>query len=143
MTQPQEIVHASKHFQDWLSALKTQAMFSTHNQSFASMRSVMRRLRRCMNTNQVLTFADALPPLPRGLFVEGWRPGPALDLVSEQQLAMEVYDDLTAHHSPPETIVSDVLTVMAKQLDAHNAKIAGEQLPPVLQPLWQNSQETT
>ncbi|EJN04834.1 DUF2267 domain-containing protein [Phyllobacterium sp. YR531] len=142
MTQPQEIVHASRQFQDWLSALKTRAMFATHNQSFASMRSVMHRLRRYMNTDQVLAFADALPPLPRGLFIEGWRPCPALDLVSEQQLAREVYDDLTAHHSPPDTIVRDVLTIMAKQLDAHNAKIAGEQLPPVLQPLWPNSGQT-
>ncbi|MHC1549152.1 DUF2267 domain-containing protein [Phyllobacterium sp. K27] len=142
MTQPQEIVQASKQFQDWLTALKAKSMFATHNQSFASMRGVMHGLRRHMNTDEVLTFGDALPPLPRGLFLEGWRPAPALPLESEAQLAKEVYDDLTAHHSPPETIVSDVLAVIVQHLDPHNAKIAGEQLPPALKQIWsENRQE--
>ncbi|MDQ0999001.1 uncharacterized protein (DUF2267 family) [Phyllobacterium ifriqiyense] len=136
MTQPQEIVQASKQFQDWLAALKAKSMFSTHNQSFASMRGVMHGLRRHMDTDQILTFADALPPLPRGLFLEGWRPALALPLQSEAQLAKEVYDNLTAHHSPPETIVSDVLATIAQHLDPHNAKMAGEQLPTALKPIW-------
>lgn len=107
------------------------------------MRGVMHGLRRHMDTNQILTFADALPPLPRGLFLEGWRPAPVRALKSEAQLAKEVYDDLTAHHSPPETIVSDVLGVIVRHLDVHNATIAGEQLPPVLKQIWSDHQQKT
>ncbi|MBA8902880.1 MULTISPECIES: DUF2267 domain-containing protein [unclassified Phyllobacterium] len=136
MTQPQDIVHASKQFQDWLTALKQQADFSTHNQSFASMRSVLHAIRRHMDMEAVLTFADALPPLPRGLFIEGWRPAPAQPLESEQALVRAVYKDLTAHHSPPDTIVRDVIKVLAAHLDAHAATVARVQLPAVLRPLW-------
>jgi hypothetical protein len=33
MTQPYDVVHASKQFQDWLLALKERAMLQIHNQS--------------------------------------------------------------------------------------------------------------
>jgi uncharacterized protein (DUF2267 family) len=136
MTQPSEIVHASKHFQEWLTALKARAMIETHNQSYACMRGVLHALRQHMETEQVLAFADALPPLPRGLFIEGWRPGAAQPLKSEHALPDEIYRSLTAHHSPPKGIVRDVLLVLFEKLDAHSAKIIHAQLPKVLQPLW-------
>jgi uncharacterized protein (DUF2267 family) len=136
MTQPSEIMHASKQFQEWLMALKARAMLETHNQSYAYMRGVLHGLRQYMETDQVLAFADALPPLPRGLFIEGWRPDTAQSLASEQALADEVYRSLTAHHNPPKRIVRDVLVVLAEKLDTHRAKAIYAQLPKVLQPLW-------
>jgi hypothetical protein len=38
-------------------------MLQTHDQSQAMLRSVLHNVRRRMTTEQVLTFADALPPL--------------------------------------------------------------------------------
>jgi len=80
MTQPAEVEFASQQFQDWLTALKTRALLQTHNQSQAIMRAVLAELRRYMSTDQVLDFADALPPLPRGIFLERWRPADAMPL---------------------------------------------------------------
>jgi uncharacterized protein (DUF2267 family) len=45
-------------------------MLQTQNQNQAMLRSVLHNVRRRMTTEQVLTFADALPPLPRGICIE-------------------------------------------------------------------------
>jgi uncharacterized protein (DUF2267 family) len=136
MTQPYEILHASKLFQDWLAALKERAMLQTHNQSQAMFRSVLHCVRRYMTTDEVLTFADALPPLVRGIFIEGWRPAPPAVLRSPEDLVRDVIADLASHHVPPDSIVSDVLFVLAARSEPWAAKILRAQLPEQLRPLW-------
>ena len=136
MTQPHDVMHASKQFQEWLTALKERAMLATHNQSQAIFRSVIRNLRRHMTAQQVLTFADALPPLPRGIFIEGWRPGDPAPLHSAKDFLQEIIDDLSPHVIPPDTIVEDVFVVLAQHSKPWNVKTLGEQLPEILQPLW-------
>jgi uncharacterized protein (DUF2267 family) len=136
MTQPREVLHASKLYQEWLAALKERALLQTHNQSQAMFRGVLHALRRHMTPEQVLAFADALPPLPRGIFLERWRPTGPLPLASPQQLTAEVATDLASHHAPPDTIVADVLVVLAERLERTEAEIARDQLPDVLRPLW-------
>jgi uncharacterized protein (DUF2267 family) len=54
--------------------LKERALHATHNQAQAMFRAVFYGLRRHMTTEQLLNFADVLPPLPRAIFFEGWRP---------------------------------------------------------------------
>ena len=62
LTQPYDVLHASKLFQDCLSALKERALLQTNHQSQAMLRSVLHSIRRRMTKNRVLAFADALPP---------------------------------------------------------------------------------
>jgi uncharacterized protein (DUF2267 family) len=136
MTQPYDVEFASEQFQEWLSALKDRAMLATHNQSQAMFRAVLQRLRRYLTTEQTLAFADALPPLPRGIFLEGWRPADSLPLASAQDLTTDVTDFLSAHHAPPDSIVSDVFAVLAEHAEPRIAKLMREQLPEQLKPLW-------
>ncbi len=136
MTQPNEILYASKLYQDWLTALKERALLATHNQSQAMFRAVLHGLRRHMTADQVLSFADALPPLPRGIFIQGWRPGAALPLAAAQDLVREVTTDLAPHHVPPETIVGDVLAVLANHAEPHAAAQLRAQLPDAAKSLW-------
>ena len=136
MTQPRDVVHASKLFQDMLAAIKARALLATHNQSQAMFRSVMHATRRHMSTEQVLAFADALPPLPRGIFIEGWRPAEPIPIESGQALLREVTADLAAHHAPPDTIVSDIFAVLAETSDQRDAQAMRDQLPVALKPLW-------
>jgi uncharacterized protein (DUF2267 family) len=91
MTQPHDVLNASKQFQDWLTALKDRAMLETLNQSQAMFRGVLHRLRRHLTTEQTLTFADALPPLPRGIFIEGWRPAKPLPVASASDFLQGVF----------------------------------------------------
>ena len=136
MTQPREVVHASKLFQDMLAALKERAMLVTHNQAQAQFRGVLVALRRHMTTDQLLNFADALAPLPRGIMLEGWRPRAPAPLASPADLYNEIVVDLSAHHVPPPTIVEDVFAVLAAAAEPHDAETMRRQLPDVLKPLW-------
>ncbi|HOV04247.1 MAG TPA: DUF2267 domain-containing protein, partial [Kaistiaceae bacterium] len=72
MTQPYDVEFASGEYQSWLADLKVRAMLQTHNQAQAMMRSVLAMFRRHMPTADVLDFADALPALPRGIFIGGY-----------------------------------------------------------------------
>ena len=103
MTQPRDVLYASKLFQEWLDDLKQRALLQTHNQSQAMFRGVLHGMRRHMTTAQVLDFADALPPLPRGIFIKGWRPADPLPLASADAFLRElVPDSLAPHVIPPD-----------------------------------------
>ena len=136
MTQPRDVLFASKLFQDWMTALKERALLDTHNQSHAMFRAVLHCLRRHMTTDQILNFADALPPLPRGIFLEHWRPGDPAPLASAENFLHEVIAALAPHHVPPDTIVSDVFAVLAAHSEPLAAKTMRSQLPVPLRPLW-------
>jgi uncharacterized protein (DUF2267 family) len=136
MTQPYDVQYASEQFQDWLLALKQKAMLQTHNQSQAIFRAVLQGLRRHQTTEQVLNFADALPPLPRGIFVEGWRPTNPSPVNSTEDFIQEVMESLAPHHVPPTSIVADVFAVLAERSDPVKGRTMREQLPKQLQALW-------
>lgn len=137
MTQPYDVEFASPHYQQWLGDLKQQASLVTHNQSQAMMRAVMHQLRRTLTPDQVLTVANALPALPRGIFIEGW----SLDddravPVSSDEFTAWVADDLKSHHVPPESIVADVFAVWARHLDPRQREAIVACLPASLKALW-------
>jgi hypothetical protein len=80
-----------------------------------------------MTTEQVLPFADALPPLPplpRGIFIEGWRPADPLPLVAADALTRRVTEDLAPH------------VMLAAHTRPRDAAIMRDQLPPPPRPLW-------
>jgi uncharacterized protein (DUF2267 family) len=136
MTQPREVLYASKLFQEWLTALKARALLQTHNQAQAMFRGVLHCLRRHMTTAQVLDFADALPPLPRGIFIEGWRPADPLPLASADDFLHEVIKHLAPHQVPPDGIVTDVFAVLAQCSEPRDAASLRAQLPERLKTLW-------
>lgn len=141
MTQPAEVEFASQQFQDWLTALKTRALLQTHNQSQAIMRAVLAELRRYMSTDQVLDFADALPPLPRGIFLERWRPADAMPLASAADFTAGVVRRLSPHVIPPDSVAGDVLAVLAAHVSARNGAVMRAALPEALRPLWPDCPE--
>lgn len=136
MTQPAEVEFASQQFQDWLAALKAKAMLQTHNQSQAIMRAVLAELRRHMTTDQVLDFADALPPLPRGIFLERWRPAEAVPLASAAAFTAAVVRRLSPHVIPPDSVAADVLAVLAAHVGRAGGAAMRGALPDALRPLW-------
>jgi len=137
MPQPADVLYGSKQYQEWLSALKKQSMLETQNQSQAMMRAVMHELRLYLETADVLTFANAMPPLPRGIFIENWKPNqtPA-PLASAEQFTQGVVGRLSPHFVPPDSIVRDVLAVWAQFLSPLNARQISSVLPEPLAALW-------
>jgi uncharacterized protein (DUF2267 family) len=136
MTQPCDVVHASKLYPEWLASLKDRAMLQTHNHAQAIFRSVFHCLRDHLSSSQVLSFADALPPLPPGIFIEGWRPVDPRPLSSAGSFLQEVTADLSPHVIPPFAIVPDVFGVLAEKPEPIDAKTMREQLPAQLKSIW-------
>jgi uncharacterized protein (DUF2267 family) len=137
MTQPAEILYASEQYQKWLTALKDQAMLATHNQSQAMMRAVMHVLRRYLSTEKVMKIANALPPLPRGIFIEGWHPKDThMEFSSISEFTNAVANNLSPHQVPPQSIVTDVFKVLADHSERANAEVLRDSLPHKLKPYW-------
>lgn len=137
MPQPADVLYASKQYQEWLSALKKRSMLETQNQSQAMMRAVMHELRHYLKTADVLTFANAMPPLPRGIFIENWELNQAPPpLASAEQFTQCVFDRLSPHFVPPDSIVQDVFAVWARFLSPLNARQINSVLPEPLAALW-------
>ena len=139
MTIPADVLYGSKQFQEWLSELKEKAYLATHNQSYAMLRAVLHELRGHQTVAQAAAFGDALPPLVRGIFYENWRPlEPPAQLRTQQEFVDAVTRRLAPHHVPPDSIVSDVLGLLARRTDAVDRAVAREQMPEALKPLWDN-----
>jgi uncharacterized protein (DUF2267 family) len=137
MTQPYDVEFASQQYQAWLAGLKAKASLVTHNQSQAMMRAVMHELRRSLDMRSVLTIANALPALPRGIFIEGWSADDMPDPpASADAFLARVAKALETHHTPPATIVGDVFAVWAENLDKNEREAIAGALPEVLRPLW-------
>lgn len=136
MTQPAEVEYASQDYQDWLADLKATALLQTHNQAQAIMRGVFQELRRHMGTEAVLGFADSLPPLPRGIFLEKWRPAPPAPLASAGDFAASLAAHLAPHVIPPESAAADVFAVLARHAGPARAAAMAAALPAALLPLW-------
>jgi uncharacterized protein (DUF2267 family) len=98
-------------------------------------RAVLHELRRYLTTEQTLTLTEALPPLPRGIFVESWRPADPLPLISVSDFLRNVIERMSPHHIPPDSIVTDVFAVLAERSEPVNAKTMREQLPHPLRAL--------
>ena len=137
VTQPLDVERATELYRQWLTALKAEANLQTHNQSQAMMRAVMHRLRRALAPDQVLRVANALPALPRGIFIEGW----SLDETREgagtaESFFRDVHHMLRLHHAPPQTIVRDVFAVWHRFLAPASASTIRSCLPSALTALW-------
>ena len=142
MTQPYDVVHASRQYQDWLAALKQEASLVTHNQSQAMMRAVMHELRSCLGPDDVLRVANALPALPRGILLEGWSLSDRVSTPATADAFHEgVFERIKAHHTPPADIVPATFRVWQRFLDRRDAAIIEECLPDALKPVWPPTDE--
>jgi uncharacterized protein (DUF2267 family) len=70
-----------------------------------------------------------LPTLPRGIFIEGWRPADPAPLASADDFLQAVVVDLSPHRVPPASIVADVFAVLAGHMEPRDAKAEGNARP--------------
>ncbi|HEX9290823.1 MAG TPA: DUF2267 domain-containing protein [Anaeromyxobacteraceae bacterium] len=135
MTVPQDVTYASQQLQEWLLDLKQRALLGSTNGSYAMLRAVLHEARDRLLIDDALRFADALPPLVRGIMLESWHPLDAIPSTRPPVLDA-VKARLEPHHPPPESIVEDVLAVLAHRTHPHLLHAIAEHLPPEFQSQW-------
>ncbi|WP_375205315.1 DUF2267 domain-containing protein [Hyphococcus sp.] len=137
MTQPYDVEFASKQYQEWLVALKDKAMLATLNQAQAMMRAVMVELRDSLSDGDALAIANALPPLARGVMLEGWALGARKkDAETPEAFHRRLVSRLEPHQPPPDDLAAAVFAVWRDALSPEKAKAVYAHLPAALQPLW-------
>jgi uncharacterized protein (DUF2267 family) len=137
MTQPIDVERATELYREWLLALKKEASLATINQSQAMMRAVMVQLRKALTPEQVLKVANALPALPRGIFIEGWSLDETREIpASADAFFQGVHAQIHQHHAPPRSIVRDAFAVWRHFLPTRDARTIWACLPEALKPLW-------
>ncbi len=134
MTIPLDVTNATEQLEQWVLELQARAMLGSVNQSFPMLRAVLQEIRDRLPLEDALRLADALPALARGVMLEGWRPGapnpagrPFLEAVRAR---------VAGHHAPPDTIVDDVLAVLAHRVYPQYLAVLTERLPAELRPAW-------
>jgi len=142
MTVPRDVVSGSEQFRDWLVALKERAMLGSTNQSYAMLRAVLHEVRDRLPLDEALRFADALPPLVRGIMLEAWHPeraagGGAAETRPSFLDAVKVR--LEPHQPPPDSIVEDALAVLAQRTPPNILPILSEHMPPELREAWRDA----
>lgn len=137
MGHPYDIEHAQRLHIEWCQALLERTGLATTNQTEPQMRAVMLELRRSLAPDAVLAIANALPALERGIFLDGWSldyaPDPPRD---PRQFHERVHERVKAHHSPPESLTSDVFWLWNRELAGQRAETIRAHLPPALASLW-------
>jgi uncharacterized protein (DUF2267 family) len=134
---PIDIERATEMHVEWCVDLAKRAGLVTTHQAGPQMRAVMLELRDSLEPDAVLAIANVLPALERGIFLENW----SLDRVPRpipdpNTFFRRVYDRVKDHHTPPDTIVSDVFALWQSKLGPAKARIIRAQLPDALAGCW-------
>lgn len=138
MTIPQDVLYGSEQFRDWLLDLKERALLVDTIQAYAMLRAVLLEVRDRSTTDAALRLADALPPLVRGIMLEGWHPEAPGGLVLAFTDAVKAR--LATHGTEPDRgLVDDVLRVLARRIFPQCRSAWTEHLPAELQGPWQTA----
>jgi len=140
MTIPLDVTNATEQLEAWVQELQERALLGSVNQSFPLLRAVLQELRDRVTLDDALRLADALPALVRGVMLERWHPEVPNPLAGRPYLAA-VRERVAGHHVPPDSIVDDVLAVLAHRVYPQQVTVLTERLPPELQAPWRAALE--
>jgi uncharacterized protein (DUF2267 family) len=133
MAHPYEVERATDLHMQWCRDLAQRMGVNTTHQSGPQMRAVMHELRRALSPDCVLTVANALPALERGIFLDGWTLQeehiPAIDA---ELFCERVFERVRAHHFRVPSLVADVFWLWSQKLEPEKADAIRRCLPGTL-----------
>jgi uncharacterized protein (DUF2267 family) len=74
MPMPWTYRHASAEWQRFLDVAKDEMILISNNAAYTAIEGVLLTFRRRLTVDQALRFADALPSIPKAIFVTSWHP---------------------------------------------------------------------
>ncbi|MBO6637340.1 MAG: DUF2267 domain-containing protein [Roseitalea sp.] len=139
MPMPQEYQLAAQRFDAFVVDARDALGLATRNQTYTVVEAVLLAFRRRLQPDEVLVFADALPPVLRAVFVAGWdaserRPGfPDRDV-----LEAEVRSLRAGHNFAPDGAIALIATVLRHHVDRDRFDKAVAKLSPDAQAFWED-----
>jgi uncharacterized protein (DUF2267 family) len=140
MTIPLDVTNATEQLETWVTELQARAMLGSVNQSFPMLRAVLQEVRDRVTVDDALRLADALPALVRGVMLEKWHPQPP-DPGAGRPFLEAVKARVAGHHAPPDSIVDDVLAVLARHVYQQYLPVLTARLPSELRAAWRTALE--
>lgn len=139
MPMPQDYQLAGQRFDAFLADAQDALGLATRNQTYTVVQAVFLTFRRRLAADQVLTFADGLPPVLRAIFVEAWqvgehRPG----FPTRDALEREVRSLRADHNFAPDGSIRTVAAVLRHHVDANRFDKALASLSPDARAFWED-----
>lgn len=138
MTVPMELRQAQVEFDRFLVSLRDHAMLQTTNQTYTMLEAVLLAFRRRLLPAEVMTFANALPPILRAIFIKGWNPD---QLPASFSSAADHHKDVLAlrpdHNLSTPTAIRDVGETLRAHLGETAFAAVMAELRPDALAFWQ------
>ena len=90
--------HASAEWQRFLDVAKDELILVSDNAAYTAIQGVLLTFRCRLTIDQALRFGDALPSVPRAIFVMGWHPSAPVPWGSRDEQTAEA-QALRPHHN--------------------------------------------
>jgi len=118
MTWPFAYQNASLEFERFMVDARDASDLATTNMAWNMVVGVLHAFRGRLTVQEVLRFADILPPVLRALFVEGWdSEAPILAFGQDEDLLAEVRSVRAAHNFAPPNAVQAVAQALRRNVD--------------------------
>ena len=115
---PAEYQRATEDFHAFLADARDEAGLSTTHQAFTMVQGVLQTFRRRLDLCEAITFAGALPPGLRALFVVDWDPRePKHPFVDRATMTAEAQLLRAEHNFAPASAIRNVATALRRHVD--------------------------
>jgi uncharacterized protein (DUF2267 family) len=137
MPVPPEYQHASEDFAKFLLDARKASGLTTTHQAYTMVQGVLQVFRRRLTVLQAISFAAALPPVLRALFVADWDPTePQRRFEDRAAMTTEMKSLRAAHNFAPDTAIRDVAVALRKNVRESDFDAVLAKLPQDARDYW-------
>lgn len=137
MTVPKDYSRSTEFLNELLLRVEEEAMLQTRHQAYTCLQAVLTVFRRRLTPEQVLRFAQILPPATASIFIDGWTPGEYTDTWGTRAaLADEVHRFRQNHNMVTGSTIAEVARALRRTVGDAELDRALAPLGPEAQAYW-------
>lgn len=130
---------ASARFDDLLAEIADASHLTSRHQAYTVLDGVLRTFRRRLTPEQLLAFAQVLPPLVQSMLLAEWQPAPPHADWSPETLLREVRQLRPHHNLAPDNAIDTVATVLRRHVEPTAFEAWLAELPAPARTFWRGS----
>lgn len=137
MTSTEDLSAAVRDTEEWIEDLRRRLGWSDSARAYRALIAALHALRDDLPRDEAVYLAEAMPPLLRGLYYEGWHPRTRRHAESRAAFLQRIHDGV--HRDPaidPEQVARAVFALLAARLPPAEVEDAKAATPPSLHNLW-------